>query len=92
MEGHVYALRAGPHVKIGTTQGPIAARMRELSTGCPYPIVCVGWQVGGPSLEKALHRYYAAYRTHGEWFEYEPIADSLERLLYRRLDSWGDPA
>jgi hypothetical protein len=86
----VYALRAGDHVKIGTTAGPIAARMNDLATGCPYPIICVGWQVGGPSLENALHRYFADHREHGEWFSYWPIADNLTRLLPRRLGPFGD--
>jgi Meiotically Up-regulated Gene 113 (MUG113) protein len=91
MTGHVYALRAGDHVKIGTTAGPIAARMNELATGCPYPIACVGWQVGGPSLEAALHRYFAAHRTHNEWFDFWPIADAIERLLPRKLGAFGEP-
>lgn len=89
--GHVYALRAGPHVKIGYTAGPIANRMRELSTGCPYDIVCIGWQEGGMGLENALHRYFAAHRTHGEWFVLAPIEDAIERLLPRKLGAWGEP-
>lgn len=69
--GYVYLIEAvGFHlVKIGYTTN-VAARLQQLSTGTPAPlrvlkqIECVN---PGP-LERDMHRRYAAFKRHNEWF------------------------
>lgn len=67
----VYFLKAGPFVKIGKATGRPDARIRDLQTGCPYPIRLVAHVCGGLREEYELHRRFAAFREHGEWFRYE---------------------
>lgn len=67
----IYFLAAGPFVKIGKSTGSPSARIRELQTGCPYPITLVAHAIGGLREEFALHKRFAAYREHGEWFRHE---------------------
>lgn len=89
--GYVYALLAGPFVKIGFTAGTIAARMNELSTGCPYPLTCIGYTEGGMDLEKKLHEEFGEWRVQGEWFRLDPIHHNLLERLPGRLGAWGEP-
>lgn len=67
----VYFLAAGPFVKIGKSTGSPAARIKDLQTGCPYRISLLAHVVGGISEEFSLHKRFAAYRAHGEWFRHE---------------------
>jgi Meiotically up-regulated gene 113 len=84
--GLVYAFLAGPFVKIGFTSGTIEGRMRELSTGCPYAIRCIGWRPGSLVTEAHLHARYARYRSHLEWFKLpRPVLAQLARDLPRRF-------
>lgn len=59
-------------IKIGTSCKP-TSRLSAMKTDCPYPIkvlllIELPWQ-----YETALHRIYAEYRLHGEWFEACPL-------------------
>lgn len=67
----VYFLAAGPFLKIGKTSGAPDARIRELQTGCPFPIHLVAHTTGGMKRERELHKQFAKYRAHGEWFRHE---------------------
>jgi len=67
----VYFLSAGPFVKIGKATGSPDARIRDLQTGCPYPIRLVAHVCGGLREEQTLHQRFASLRTHGEWFRHE---------------------
>lgn len=77
-------------VKIGVSDDP-EARLDDLQTGSPVPLVLL-WQVhGGQRLEAALHERFAAVRTHGEWFDFgddDPVltvAEEAARLGYGPL-------
>ncbi|MEU3363876.1 MarR family transcriptional regulator [Streptomyces pseudogriseolus] len=77
-------------VKIGVSDDP-EARLDDLQTGSPVPLVLL-WQVhGGQRLEIALHERFAAVRTHGEWFDFgddDPVltvAEEAARLGYGPL-------
>jgi hypothetical protein len=80
--GIVYILHAQgtPRIKIGYTSA-LTVRLETLQTASPYPLrvlrsIPTQYAV---ALEAALHRRYASYRKHGEWFEL-PMA-ILQELL-----------
>lgn len=77
----VYFLSAGPFIKIGKSTGRPDARIRELQTGCPYPLTLIAHIVGGLREEFALHKRFAQYRTHGEWFKHEGELAAHIRVL-----------
>ncbi|QNJ56138.1 G-I-Y Y-I-G endonuclease [Mycobacterium phage Heath] len=56
------------HVKIGTSKAPLA-RLEELQAGNPTRLRLVQSFPGGHDVELELHRHYATYRMHGEWFK-----------------------
>lgn len=63
-------------VKIGVSNEP-EARLEDLRTGSPVVLHLLWKTPGGQALESALHAYFAAYRTHGEWFDFgdeNPVA------------------
>ena len=67
----VYAIgtRDGALIKIGRTRN-IAGRLNQLQGMSPLPLRLFWYTPGGAALEQSLHRKYAAYRTHGEWFDF----------------------
>lgn len=43
--------------------------MRAFSgPGCPFPITVLAYMPGGLDEESELHKRFAAFRAHGEWF------------------------
>lgn len=56
-------------VKIGLSDTP-AMRATALQTGSPVQLLVILAIPGGPVLERKLHDYFRAYRTHGEWFDF----------------------
>lgn len=56
-------------VKIGLSDAP-TDRATALQTGSPVQLVVILTIPGGPQLERGLHEYFKAYRTHGEWFDF----------------------
>ena len=78
---YVYFLGAGPFVKIGKATGHPAARIADLRTGCPFPITLIASITGGLKEEFALHKRFAEYRAHGEWFRHEgALAEHIKSL------------
>jgi len=80
----VYFLRAGPFLKIGYATD-IGKRIRELQTGCPYPISLVASIQGDRTAEGCLHRQFKSLRVNGEWFRFsgalvEYVAQVAERI------------
>lgn len=63
----VYALRVPGFLKIGIA-ADVAKRIRELQTGQPHPLQCVGYCAGGREKEAAIHKALANHRACGEWF------------------------
>ena len=64
----VYFLKAGPFIKIGKATFSPAMRVRELQTGCPYPIEVLAFVPGDVAMERGLHKRFEYCRAHGEWF------------------------
>lgn len=80
---HLYALGCGPFVKIGIATD-VEVRRSILQKACPYEITILTSVLrqdfdAAHSVERSLHRKFAAYRTFGEWFEV-PAADVLAAM------------
>lgn len=59
--------------KVGRSND-VPRRLRELQTGCPYPLKVLLVAKGLAHLEKGIHRTLVSYRTRygkGEWFREE---------------------
>lgn len=67
MIGFIYAAKAGELIKLGFSKDP-ESRIRVLSCGNPFPCELLGYWVGTPDDERALHSKYSASRITGEWF------------------------
>lgn len=65
----VYWVKAGDTgpVKVGHAAN-VPARIRELQTGCPWPLILLRTEPGDRDLEGALHCYYRARQVRAEWF------------------------
>ena len=67
----VYVITDGRHYKIGMTDHDVAARIKQLQTGCATKLVkiceveCYG---GALTVEKYLHHKCRYQRCVGEWF------------------------
>ena len=86
----LYAIQAGNdgNVKLGLAANPIL-RLRNLQTGSPELLRGIAaWRIDSTWEEVRLHRHFARYRLHGEWFR--PAPELLE--LVQRLGgnfAWG---
>jgi hypothetical protein len=65
--GHVYAIAAGPYVKIGFASFP-ALRLYALQSGSPVQLAPLYLAIGTKADEAALHARFAGRRVRGEWF------------------------
>jgi hypothetical protein len=73
----------GGPVKIGKSQHP-ESRLKTLQQACPEALRVIAVCGGGYPAEKQLHRWFAADRLDGEWFD---VSEALQVLL-DRLPSW----
>jgi len=64
---YIYFLSGGDKIKIGVT-GDVRARIDAIRTMSPVPVELLCVIPGTPDQEKLLHRRFAEYRVHGEWF------------------------
>jgi hypothetical protein len=71
----------GP-IKVGLASD-VARRLGEVQVGCPYPIELMGTLPGGRAGEALLHRVFAAFKIHGEWFWPDRIVVHAIRTLLR---------
>lgn len=69
--GTIYLIQAvgTSLVKIGFTKGDIDRRLRQLQGGSPLPLVAVASFRGAMSEERGLHRRFADFNVHDEWFQ-----------------------
>ena len=58
-------------IKIGTTNGNAEYRLNQIKTMSPVPLRVIGSIPGDREVEKELHKRFARYRHHGEWFVLE---------------------
>lgn len=72
-KGQVYIIRAGTSgpIKVGYSTN-IPARMRDLQTGAPRPLVLLHSEPGSYRTESAVHIALVEYRTRREWFKAHP--------------------
>jgi hypothetical protein len=73
--GHVYLFESeSGSYKIGRT-GNVQSRLALIQTSSPYPVKVVhSIHVDDMvTAEAFLHRKFAAYRRHGEWFDLTPL-------------------
>ena len=94
MLGFVYFVSNGREMKIGFSANP-ATRLKELQTASSSPLLFLGAIPGDLATEKALHRRYARFRAHGEWFRLDPdllqgIGDLLD--MFPTFGRQVDPA
>jgi len=68
--GRVYFLRSqNDLVKIGFTRSPVSVRINAIGQLSPVPLFLIGSIPGTMKDETQFHHLFAAFRSHGEWFE-----------------------
>lgn len=70
MKKNIYFMRPVGHlgpIKIGCTAFP-QARLEQLATWSPFPLEIIHFEEAEHSLERNLHRCFADYHSHHEWF------------------------
>ena len=72
-------MQGQPLVKIGFTAGCPRKRRDRLQTGSPVPLDVLVSVPASAEDEKKLHKKFARYRLHGEWFE---MRDDLESYIW----------
>ena len=88
---YVYAIGDAEQrlVKIGYSKNPLG-RLASIQTACPFA-VSIHWQTeGGALLEDALHRHFADYHSHGEWFNF-PAGQNAAELISRAVEEIAIP-
>jgi hypothetical protein len=68
----VYFVAADNRIKIGVATS-VRKRLKELQTSAPHKLQLIAVRPrAGRAEESAIHRRFAAYRLHGEWFKASP--------------------
>jgi hypothetical protein len=68
-------------VKIGFTAGSAEKRMHTLQLGSPVELCVVTTFRGTRAQEQEMHRTFAEYRSHREWFRFEGGLLEFVRML-----------
>lgn len=79
-KGTVYFISDGRSVKIGYTSDDPRKRLGEIQTGNPNQLSIVHTVPGTREDEKSFHKLFEKHRQSGEWFDYPPILEWIERL------------
>lgn len=70
-------------IKIGFTTSHPLSRLKKLANATSQELVFLGFQLGDESLEKKLHRKFAALHRRNEWFEPgASLVHYIEQLSY----------
>lgn len=64
-------------VKIGFSTD-VHARIRNMQTGSPTLLKCYGAFRGPQSDEQLAHQLLEDYRSHGEWFIFDKVQDTID--------------
>jgi hypothetical protein len=69
-DGYTYFIQAegGGPIKIGATLHEPETRLKAFQAGCPMKLVLLGAK-DGINMEPILHKNWAKWRLHGEWFD-----------------------
>lgn len=74
---NVYFLQSGKYVKIGRADD-VPARVAQLQTGNPHPLVLLGHYSGPDELESYFHEAFRGEHHSGEWFH---LTATLRKVL-----------
>jgi excisionase family DNA binding protein len=99
--GWIYFVGAAEvgRIKIGHTANHPDQRLDTLRTSAPTEIAALGILRGTARVERAIHRHFAGYRWHREWFRDEhplrafikafatPVRDGVDDLLMHPDDA-----
>lgn len=88
----IYVIHAEdtPFVKVGLTDGPIAARVRLLQTGCPFKLHPVALRAGSTRVERRWHDALMEDHRIGEWFKWGWRLESLLQSTQGHDLPWCD--
>lgn len=94
----LYAIAQGDSVKVGISARP-STRLADLQSGSGAPLsLAKEWRfhnrLAALRTEQAMHRLFAPYRTHGEWFRVElprvlEVADEIFEAFEAQRKSLG---
>jgi hypothetical protein len=89
-DGVVYFIQdaATKDIKIGFCLKNPEKRLADLQTGNSNPLRLVGHVLGSEMHEKWLHRRFARFRVHGEWFSNAIMEDVNGILKCLTLEDW----
>lgn len=89
----VYLLESGTGlIKIGCSKDPWT-RCQTLRMGAPFPLTLIAQWPGSHPEERALHKQFAAYHEHGEWFRCEgAFADFVAQRRGLNMDPADTPS
>lgn len=76
MIGYVYAVKAGPFVKIGYATSP-RARYHMIRVDCPFDAELIGVNPGNRGAEAAFHAQFSKWHSRGEWFHWTPEIEAV---------------
>lgn len=86
----VYAIFGAGKVKIGFTSC-VRRRFSAIKTSSPVHLELMGAALGNRLLEGRLHGFLDAYRSHGEWFDYEGlVVDVVDFIKSGKTDELLD--
>ena len=83
----IQGIEGGP-IKIGRARKP-QIRLRVFQIACPIRLRILGVMEGDLETETKLHRRFATYRLHGEWFQVSPELLALIRENAISLETAG---
>ncbi len=89
---HVYLIHATgtDRYKIGITSRTVQSRLHELnSSQAAYPLELITSirNADYKAVERQLHERYAAYRVHGEWFQFDLAKLAEVQRCMQKLDT-----
>lgn len=92
MSGEVVYVLGAPGsntVKIGRTTN-LAKRVADIQRMSPVALAVLWTHPGGHELETHLHRHFADFRSHGEWFAFRVNAVGLIQWAVES-EAWARP-
>lgn len=72
MQVYVIGASGSPVAKIGVSADP-ERRLRQIQSMSPLQLEILWTCPGGYPLEGRLHAQFRAYRSHGEWFDFQDL-------------------
>ncbi|MGY1503673.1 GIY-YIG nuclease family protein (plasmid) [Streptomyces sp. QTS52] len=91
MKDQIYVIGAldSPVAKIGVSAAP-ERRLRQIQSMSPLRLEILWTCAGSYQLEGRLHAHLSAYRSHGEWFDFQEL-DPVAVVQDAVNDVWEKP-